>query len=199
METDTVKIRKANFKDSQEIAELIFYTETYPECVWGGETREESLENLRELISLRDSRYSYRYATVAEKDGVILGAMITIPYEKLDALSVKTDTKVIKYIEGFADKIRYIRDSIAYLIFRECKAGDLYIANIATSKEARGMGIGKLLMASAEKEARRYSFHGISLLAKDEKVSKFYEKLNYKKTFDMEVFGERIIKMAKFV
>ena len=54
-------------------------------------------------------------------------------------------------------------------------------------------------MSYAENEARKRRLQGVSLLAKDEDVSKFYEKLNYKKTFDKEFCGERIIKMAKFV
>ncbi|MGG7176327.1 GNAT family N-acetyltransferase [Clostridium paraputrificum] len=199
MDTDRIKIRNAAYEDVEKIANLIYYTEVFPEDVWGGESKEECLDNLTELVKMEESRYSYRYATVAEKDGNILGAMITIPYGRLDSLSVKTSVRVIRHIEGIAEKLRYIRDSIAFMIFRECKAGDLYIANIATSKEARGLGVGKLLMAHAEKEAKRRKCSGISLLAKDEKVTKFYEKLNYKKTFDMEFFGERIIKMAKFV
>ena len=199
MDTDTVKLRKAELNDVKEIAKLIYYTEVFPEEVWGGETQEECLNNLTELVGMEESRYSYRYATVAEDENKILGAMITIPYEKLDALSVKTDTRIICHIDGFLDKLRYIRDSIAFMIFRECKSGDLYIANIATSKLARGKGVGKKLMSYAEREARIRRYNGISLLAKDEKVSKFYEKLNYRKTFDKVLFGERIIKMAKFV
>lgn len=54
-----------------------------------------------------------------------------------------------------------------------------------------------MLMMHAEKVAKREEFEGISLLAKNEKVSKFYEKLNYNKIFDRVLLGERVIKMAK--
>ena len=199
MDMNMVNIRPAKYSDVEEIGNLIYYTEVYPEDVWGGENKEECLKNLINLIKIEESRYSYKYATVAEKDNKILGAIITIPYEMLDKLSVKTDTKVIKHIDGIIGKLKYIRDSLAFMICRECKYGDLYIANIATSKDARGLGIGKMLMSYAEKEAKKRKLKGISLLEKDESVSKFYEKLNYKKTFDKEFCGERIIKMAKFV
>lgn len=199
MKDKKAKLRKAKVEDAEEIANLIYYTEVSPEDVWGGENKEECLDNLIQLVKLEESRYSYKYATVAELDGEILGAMITIPYEKLNGLSVKTDTKIIKHLYGVIDKLRYIRDALAFMIFKECKAGNLYIANIATAKSARGMGIGKLLMKYAEKEAKSSKHNGISLLAKNEKVTKFYEKLDYKKTFDKVFFGERIIKMAKFI
>lgn len=196
---DTVKIREAKYGDAEDIAALIYYTEVHPREVWGGDTKEECINNLCELIKSEDSRYSYAYCSVAEKNGEILGAMITIPYNKLDALSIKTSLMSVRFIEGFGQKIRYLLENLTFEIYRECKAGDLYIANIATSKNARGLGVGKLLMNHAERQAKSRHYHGISLLAKDEKVIKFYEKLNYKKTFDKVLFGERMIKMAKFV
>lgn len=123
--------------------------------------------------------------------------MILIPYDELDRLSIKTDFKQLKKMEGIIEKSYYIINRIKYMIFRECRRGNLYISNIATDEEARGLGIGKKLMKYAEQIARKEEYDGISLLAKDENVSKFYEKLDYDKVFDKVLFGERIIKMAK--
>jgi ribosomal protein S18 acetylase RimI-like enzyme len=125
--------------------------------------------------------------------------MVTIPYDKIDQLSVKTWFKVIKCLDGITEKFNYTIEILKYEIFRECKNGNLYIANIATVKEARGLGVGKILMSHAEKEAKRNNFAGISLIAKDENVTKFYEKLDYDTTFDKMVLGERYIKMVKMV
>lgn len=194
-----IEVRKAKYKDIRAIAGLIYFTEVHPQEVWGGESREECLDNLSELIGLSGSRYSYKYIRVAEKNNEIMGAMITIPYDKLDSLSLKTNMKTVKYYNGAIEKIKFVLSRITYMLFKECKSGNLYIANIATSKSARGLGIGKLLMAYAEKEAKLYRYNGISLLAKDENVSKFYEKLNYRINLDKVLFGERIIRMAKFV
>ena len=52
-------------------------------------------------------------------------------------------------------------------------------------------------MKYAEQVAKKEEYEGISLLAKDENVTKFYEKLDYNKVFDKVLFGERIIKMVK--
>ena len=145
------------------------------------------------------SRYNYKYIRVAEKNNEIIGAMITIPYDELDSLSLKTNMKTVKYYNNIIEKIKFLLGRLAYVLLKECKNENLYIANIATSKSARGLGVGKLLMAYAEKEAKLYRYNGISLLAKDENVSKFYEKLNYRINLDKVLFGERIIRMAKFV
>ena len=116
---------------------------------------------------------------VAEVDEKVLGAMVLIPYDELDRLSLETEFKQFKRVDGLLDKL--------YFIFND----------IATSKEARGLGIGKKLMKYAEQVAKKEEYEGISLLAKDENVTKFYEKLDYNKVFDKVLFGERIIKMVK--
>ncbi|MCF0148592.1 MAG: GNAT family N-acetyltransferase [Clostridium sp.] len=145
----------------------------------------------------KESRYSTDYITVAELDNKVVGAIILIPYDKLDKLSIETDIKLITSIEGFTEKILYMINSIKYMVFRECRKGNLYISNIATDESTRGLGVGKILMMYAEQVAKSEDFEGISLIAKNEKVTKFYEKLNYNKNFDRVVLGERVIKMAK--
>lgn len=197
MDTKNIKIRKGKNSDVDEIARLIYYTEVNPGDVWGGESKEETLENLKTLIRTKESRYSTDYITVAELDNKVVGAIILIPYDKLDKLSIETDIKLITRIEGFSEKILYMLNSIKYMIFRECRRGNLYISNIATDESARGLGVGKMLMMYAEQVAKTEDFEGISLLAKNEKVTKFYEKLNYNKSFDRVLLGERVIKMAK--
>lgn len=197
MNNRNINIRKSNYSDIDAVANLIYFTEVNPGDVWGGESKEETLENLKNLIKTKESRYSTDYITVAELDNKVVGAIILIPYDKLDKLSIETYLKQFNKIEGVSEKLYYLIDSLKYLIFRECRRGNLYIANIATSESARGLGIGKLLMMYAEKVAKREDFEGISLLAKNEKVSKFYEKLNYNKIFDRVLLGERVIKMAK--
>lgn len=197
MEKNNIKIRKGTYKDADAIANLIYCTEVHPDYVWGGESKQECLENLKTLVKTKESRYSTDYITVAEVDNKILGAMILIPYDELDRLSIKTDFKQLKKMEGFSEKFYYMVTRIKYMLFRECRRGNLYISNIATDEKARGLGIGKKLMKYAEQVAKKEEYDGISLLAKNENVSKFYEKLDYDKVFDKVLLGERIIKMAK--
>ena len=199
MDEKNIKIRKANINDINEISRLIYYTEVNPAYVWGGESKEETLDNIKNLIETKESRYSKDYITVAELGNKIVGAIILIPYDKLDKLSIETDIKQINKIEGLHGKLLYIINSIKYIIFRECRRGNLYISNIATDEKARGLGVGKMLMMYAEQIAKNEDFEGISLLAKNETVTKFYEKLNYQKIFDRVLLGERVIKMNKVI
>ena len=197
MDAKNIKIRKGRIDDAEGVARLIYYTEVNPVDVWGGSSKEETLENIKKLIRTKESRYSTEYITVAELDNKVVGAIILIPYDKIDKLSIETDIKQINKIGGLHGKILYIINSIKYIIFRECNRGNLYISNIATDEKARGLGVGKMLMMYAEEVAKNEDFDGISLLAKNENVTKFYEKLNYNKIFDRVLLGERVIKMAK--
>ena len=100
MDEKNIKIRKANINDINEISRLIYYTEVNPAYVWGGESKEETLDNIKNLIETKESRYSKDYITVAELGNKIVGAIILIPYDKLDKLSIETDIKQINKIEG---------------------------------------------------------------------------------------------------
>lgn len=199
MESDIINIRKAKREDIDIIANLIYCTEKDPGDIWGGETKKDCLENLKLLISTKESRYSLSKISVAEYNNKVLGAIVLIPYNELNKLSIKTDLKIISKFKGIRHKMFFIIDTVKYMILKECKRGDLYVANVATSKEARGLGIGKELMKYAEKTAKEEEMDGISLIAKDENVIKFYEKLNYIKIFDDIFLGERVIKMEKAI
>ncbi|MBW6409895.1 GNAT family N-acetyltransferase [Clostridium sp. YB-6] len=155
------------------------------------------MENLESLILTKKSRYSLEYITVAERFGEILGVIVLIPSNKLEILSMNTDFKLINKFQGLKNKCFFILDCIKLIICKECEEGELYLANVATSTKVRGLGVGKILMDYAEKIAKKNKYYGISLLAKDEEVSSFYKKLNYKTILDKVILGERFIKMAK--
>lgn len=192
-------IRKAKLQDLDIFAQLIYSTEIHPKEVWGAENKKECLDVLKELFVTEKSRYNLKYISVAEKDENILGAIILIPFNELDLLSFKTYMKVINYYKSLYDKFIYFFYNFKYTIFRECMRGNLYVANVATGKENRELGVGKLLMKYAEKTAKEKGFKGISLIAKNEDVSNFYKKLKYKRIHDIRIFGGRIIKMSKFI
>ncbi|MCQ4380223.1 N-acetyltransferase, partial [Clostridioides difficile] len=66
------------------------------------------LENLKELIKDEESRYSLDYIMVAEVDEKVLGAIVLIPYDELDRLSLETEFKQFKRLDGLLDKLYFI-------------------------------------------------------------------------------------------
>lgn len=195
----SVVIRKSNQKDIEDITKLIYYTEKYPNEEWGGTCKEECYNNIKKLVNSKGSRYYFEYIWVAERDNDILGIIVMIPYDKLRRLTLHTGLITAGLLKGIGNKILYSLYNIEYLIFKEYADNTLYVANIATSPRARGLGAGKILMNFAEEKSRELGYKGVSLIAKNEEVSKFYEKLKYRKIFDKYILGERIIKMEKII
>ncbi|HBA04447.1 MAG TPA: N-acetyltransferase, partial [Clostridium sp.] len=92
-----------------------------------------------------------------------------------------------------------IKDLILGMYLKEGGDKELYVANLATTKKVRGLGIGKELMKLAEKVAKEKGYKGCSLLAKDEKVRKFYENLDYKFEKEEKYFSQYLYRMVKMV
>lgn len=195
----SIIIRKSNQKDLEDIAKLIYYTEKYPNEEWGGTCKEECYSNIKKLINSNGTRYNYKYIWVAEKDKEVLGIIVLIPFNKLMKLTLKTDLITTRLLRGIGNKLLYVLSSIEYLIFKEYARETLYVSNIAISPNSRGLGVGKLLMSFAEEKSKEVGYRGVSLIAKSEEVSKFYEKLDYNKIFDKNILGEQIIKMEKIL
>ncbi|MEW9096675.1 MAG: GNAT family N-acetyltransferase [Clostridiaceae bacterium] len=190
-------IRNAQKKDINEVAELIYSTENNQEYVWGGESKKDNIKIIKKLVEMSDSRYSLNYTKVIEYNGEVAGIIITIPYEDFNKLNVRTDKIILESLKGFVKKVRFLIEDIKYNLVGECNKGDLYVANIATNEKVRGLGFGKALMNYAERLAKENHCERCVLIAKDEETSEFYEKINYKKIFNKNILGERIIKMSK--
>ena len=56
---------------------------------------------------------------------------------------------------------------------------EFYISNIAIKKEYRGNGYAKIMIEKIRKMAKRKGYGKISLVAKNDKLIKFYESLGF--------------------
>ena len=170
---ESFTLREATKGDSKTIAELVFKTEDDPEHVWGYGNKVEIINRIKMLVECESSRYSYNNVKVAEKDGKVCGAIILLKGKDLSKLDLATSIKLIKNINGIKNKLRFIKDLILEFNFFECEENELYIANLATFEEYRGMGIGKALIKLAENNAKEEGYKICSLLAKDKSVKGF--------------------------
>ena len=192
-------LRDATEVDAPIIAGLIYDTEEIPDHVWGQGTKEEILNRIQWLVLSKESRYSYLNINVAELNGNTCGAIILLKSEEISELDIKTSLKLFHMIKGIKGKVKFIKDLILGMYLKEGGDRELYIANLATTEEVRGLGIGKELMKLAEKVAKEKGYKGCSLLAKDEKVRKFYEKLDYKFEKQEKYFSQYLYRMVKMV
>ncbi len=192
-------LRDATEGDATIITGLIYATEDNPDHVWGQGTKATILNRIQWLVESDSSRYSYSNIKVAEFDGKICGAIILLNSDEILSMDIKTSLKLITLIKGFKAKGKFIKDLFSGRNLEEGGEKELYIANLATTEDVRGLGIGKELMKLAERVAKEEGYKGCSLLAKDAKVMKFYEKLNYTLEREEKYFAQSLYRMVKMV
>lgn len=194
-----ITLRTATEEDAPMIAGLIYETEDNPDHVWGQGTKDTILNRIQWLVESETSRYSYLNIKVAELDGKICGAIVLLDSDEIAGLDIKTSLKLLTIIKGVKAKAVFLKDLFTGRNLEEGGEKELYIANLATSSEVRGLGIGKELLRLAEEIAREEGYKGCSLLAKDAKVMKFYEKMNYVLEREEKYFSHSLYRMAKAV
>lgn len=196
---NNLNLRDASECDAPIIAELVYVTEDDPEHEWGEGSRQEILDRISYLVKVEGSRYYYKNIKVAELDGKPCGAIILLKSDDIPMLDITTSIKLFMSIKGVMRKIKFIKDIILASRLDECEEHEIYVANLATSEEVRGKGIGKSLMILAEKMAKEEGYRRCSLLAKDKSLIKFYSKLDYKLEKEERYFSHNLYRMVKVV
>lgn len=176
----SITLKKATRKDIKEITELIYITEPEPELEWGYGSEKERKQVLEYLIKIKNNRFSLKNFIVARKDNKLIGMALLIDGKDIDRLTINSEKKVVKIQEGFLNKLGYIYSSIRdYFLFRECEDDEFYISNIAIKKEFRGNGYAKVMIDKISQMAKRKGYEKVSLVAKNDKLIKFYESLGF--------------------
>ena len=196
---NNLNLRDASECDAPIIAELVYVTEDDPEHEWGEGSKEEILDRISYLVKVEGSRYYYKNIKVAELDGKPCGAIILLKSDDIPMLDITTSIKLFMSIKGVMRKIKFIRDIILASRLDECEDHEIYVANLATSEEVRGKGIGKSLMILAEKMAKEQGYKRCSLLAKDKSLINFYSKLDYKLEKEERYFSHNLYRMVKVI
>ena len=176
----SITLKKATRKDIKEITELIYITEPEPELEWGYGSEKERKQVLEHLMKIKNNRFSLKNFIVARKDNKLIGMALLIDGKDIDRLTINSEKKVVKIQKGFLNKLGYIYSSIRdYFLFRECEDDEFYISNIAIKKEFRGNGYAKVMIDKISKMAKRKGYDKVSLVAKNDKLIKFYESLGF--------------------
>lgn len=112
-----------------------------------------------------DRPFSYRNALVAEREGAVVGMMVSFPMEPRnpDAPNRRVDPVLAPYAE--------LEDP-----------GSLYVAALALFHEHRGLGIGTRLLAEARRRARDLGLDRLSLICfeKNAKALHLYRRLGFR-------------------
>lgn len=179
-DSDRLCLERAKRKDIKEIAELLYITEPEPEEEWGFGTEKERKATLRRLMRTGDNRFSIQNIIVARKKGRLVGMLLYLEGKKISKLTIKSEKNVVKIQQGFLNKLGFIYSSIkGHLFYKECEKDEFYISNIAIKPEHRGNGYAQIMIQKAYELAHKKGYKKAALVAKNNKLIKFYEKLGF--------------------
>lgn len=175
-----LKIERAKRKDIKELVDLIYITEPEPQEEWGYGSEKEMKRNLRKLLSMRNNRFSIENIIVARRGKELVGMLLYLNGKDIDKLTRNSEKFIVKTQQGFFNKLGIIYSDIKDKLFcKECEEDEFYISNLAIKKEFRGNGYSEIMIEKAYEMARQKGYRKAALLAKNEKLIEFYEKIGF--------------------
>ena len=181
-------VRQATAQDAQQIAPLIY--EAIGDIagrLTGALEDKEILSGLETLVQGEDSRHSYLHTYVTCEKEIILGMIVLY------------DGKTGKNLDDRLMKQLQEKHGSSYRIDREAHDEEYYIDTICVAPEARGRGIGTMLLHFAEQQAQKQGYNRLSLNVetKKTKARRLYEREGFVVTEPWEIIGEPFYHMVK--
>lgn len=154
---------------------------------FNSEIERELLDAISEECKREDSLYSYRHSVVLEKDGKVVGCVMSYPGDIYPQLRKET-WKRINDAMG---------DSSADASDNETCPGEYYIDTLAVLSEFRGYGYGRLLLEEAVSRAQLKGYDRITLIAEQDhpRLLAYYESCGFVIESELTFLGEKYYKM----
>lgn len=158
---------------------------------------------LENLFALNGNRFSYQYARFAKTlNGEIVGIVLAYPCIETVSLHVVMVRQLLP-IYGMLNLLHFLWNALLLFLSvfsptqsTACKNDEYYISTLAVLPNYQGMGIGTMLLAHAEDEAKKAGFRKCSLGVDidNNDAIRLYEHLGYRKvdTVKIKRFSKRI-------
>ncbi|MFY0741054.1 GNAT family N-acetyltransferase [Solibacillus silvestris] len=182
-----ITIRQAERDDAKAVAPLIYDAiGDIANNLTGEEEVSQILAALEQYVTETTNRHSYLNTFVAEQQGEIVG--IVVLYD--GRLGYKLDRQLEQQLA---------KKGIQTSLDIEAHMDEYYIDTICVSKNARGLGIGTLLLQFAEQKGKEFGYEKISLNVELEKqdARRLYEKIGYRTTESWTIINEPFHHMVK--
>lgn len=183
-----ILIRQATAQDARDIAPLIYDAiEDIAERLTGEHGDKEILAGLEDLVRREDNRHSYLHTYVAYEEEKILGMIVLY------------DGKTGKGLDELLMKKLQEKHDSPYHIDIEAHEDEYYIDTICVAPDARGRGIGTMLLRFAAQQANKLGHTKLSLNVETEKIKarRLYEREGFVVTEPWEIIGEPFYHMVK--
>ena len=182
-----ITFRQGTKDDAMFIADTICEVMgTY--TVYNREFADKIHKSVFESALIDNTLYNYNNATIAEKDGNVIGLIISYPGLNYLGFRVHTFYKLFK--DTGVDLTSNPLETVC---------GEYYLDSMMVLKEYRGQGIGAELINKAVEKAKILGIKSVSFIVKESsnKLCDYYEKIGFCRNGKLDIFNDTYIRMNK--
>ncbi|EON74107.1 GNAT family N-acetyltransferase [Lysinibacillus sphaericus] len=184
----SISIRQAQPQDAHAVVPLIIDAiGDIANRLTGEQTPEAVEQALIVLFKREDNRHSYLNTFVAVEDEQVLGILVYYNGEQ----AIDMDANLVKWLEA--------KNAPSIVIDKEAHEDEYYIDTICVAPEARGKGIGTLLLQFAIEQTEKLGFTKLSLNVETQKedARRLYERTGFVITEPWSIIDEPFHHMVK--
>ncbi|MFL1998828.1 GNAT family N-acetyltransferase [Lysinibacillus irui] len=184
----SITIRQAQPDDAHAVVPLIIEAiGDIANRLTGEQSSEAVCQELTILFQRDDNRHSYLNTFVATEGEQILGILVYY----FGAQAVDMDANLVKWLEE--------KNAPSIIIDQEAHEDEAYIDTVCVSPQARGKGIGTLLLQFAEELTKQRGYKKLSLNVETQKedARRLYERLGFVITEPWSIIDEPFHHMVK--
>jgi ribosomal protein S18 acetylase RimI-like enzyme len=155
--------RPARPDDTLAAVDLIYLPMGHlADYLFGNDNSDKAKDALRKLFVREQNRFSYRFADVIEVEGRVGGLLLSYSAATLSELAIPTGKEMAEVL-GAGGMARMIKRSAGFMRHNECQSDEYYVFTVAVSPDHQNNGIGKQLLAMAQRKAIEARLAKISL------------------------------------
>lgn len=184
----SITIRQAQPQDAHAVVPLIIDAiGEIANRLTGEQSTEAVRQELTTLFQRDDNRHSYLNTYVATEDGQIVGILVYY----YGAHAIAMDANLVKWLAA--------KNAPSIIIDQEAHEDEAYIDTVCVTPEARGKGIGTLLLQYAEELTKQHGYTKLSLNVETQKedARRLYERLGFVITEPWSIIDEPFHHMVK--
>jgi len=165
MKNSSLSIRSATPDDAELAASLMYLSMgELADYLYGG-ARLSVDEILAGFYSMKNNRYSWSIADIAEWDGQPAGMLTSFPGQEFARRELAIGAGLLKLC-NFFEVLRLSMRALSIANGVETYRDEYYLANMGVSPEFQGRGIGSSLLEHAEQKAHKSGLKKCSLIVR---------------------------------
>lgn len=177
----SLSFRTARASDATSVAPLLQATMgTLGDYVFGQTNSEGTARFLERMYPEEGHRYSMTFSTLVETGGAVVGLLHAIPGKRLSRCTFAL-WRAMRRLYGVRAAFGLLRRGWPLAFEPEATGAEYYIECLSVAPTFRNRGVGRSLLAKAERQAAKagYRICSLGVLFSNEGAKRLYERAGY--------------------